>query len=196
MTAPQLSTATLALEYLYGRIVAETLERVPSVAPATAPPISCVFGWRQAVQQSNQGPAGAARVVVQPGDATGKMGSLDGAKIPGRNPPPLATLNELATLFLWAVDKSDTSDLAQFRAARRLHDLVVPIVIRNFRGRWKLVSNQWLRSDLERAYGAEMQLVIAVEAMVPDDLVPEAPGGTVTTINGSISVNGGAPSAC
>lgn len=184
MTAPQLSTAKLALEHLFERIVAETAERVPVNPP------SCVFGWREAVKQSNQGSGGAARVVLQPGDPTGKVGDLGGAKGPGRNPPPVATMVELATLFLWAVDLTDTSDMGQWRAARRLHDLVLPILIRTFQGRWKQLSKEWMRPELERRFGAEMKVVISVEAMVPGDVIPEAPGGTVPATGVALSING------
>ncbi len=158
----------LALEHLFDRIAAETLERVPPTLPSTTPPISCVFGWREPTKQTNQGPSGASRVVVQPGDQTGKLGTLDGAKLPGRNPPTVATLVELATIYLWAVDATDKSELGQYRAARRLHDLVVPIVARNFRGRWKLMSASWVRPELERRFGAELALVIALETVIPD----------------------------
>jgi len=194
---PPLTTAKLAVEHLFERIVAETLERVPPTAPETEPPIRCVFGWREATRQTNAGPGGAARVVVQPGDPAGKLGSLEGAKSPGRNPLPIATLVELVTIYLWAVDRDDRSELAQYRAARRLHDLVVPIVIRTFRGRWKLVAAEWVRPELERRFGAELRLVVAVEALVPDDVTPEVAGGTVTPAGTIASLSGsGVPQTC
>lgn len=171
---PILSTATLALEYLYQQIVDGTAERLPAASP------SVVFGWREPVKKDNQGPGGANRVVVQPGDAGGKVGDLEGAKLPGRNPPPIATMIEVATIWMWAQDPNDSSELGQWRAARRLHDVVVPIIIRTFRGRWKQLSKVWVRPELERRFGAEMQMVIALEAMIPDDVVPQAPGGTAT----------------
>lgn len=195
---PPLTTAKLAVEHLFERIVAETVARVPPANEDDPPPIACVFGWREPAKQINAGPAGAARVVLQPGDPSGKLGSLEGAKLPGRNPLPVATLVELATLYLWAVDSSDRSDLAQYRAARRLHDLVVPILLRNFRGRWKLLAADWVRPELERPYGAELRLVIAVEALIADDITPEAPGGTVETIDGTIAslTGSGDPQPC
>jgi len=186
---PILSTATLALEHLYNRIVARTAERDASTA--------CVFGWREAPKQTNQGSGEANRVVLQPGDPNGKVGELTGAKLPGRNPPPIATLIEIATLFMWGYDGTDpTSDLLQYRAARRLHDIVIPIVIRTFRGHWKQVSSTWMKPETEQRFGAELQVVIAVEAMIPDDVVPEAAGGTVTNVQPTIAANGGTPVAC
>lgn len=187
MTAPELSTAKLALEHLFERIVAETLERVPPADVGDPPPVACHFGWRESSMQDNQGVAGAARVVLQPGDVTGKVGDLVGAKLPGRNPPPLATMPELATLFLWAQDPDDDTELGQWRATRRLHDLVMPIVIRNFRGRWKQLSKEWVKPTLERRFGAELRIVISVESMIPDDVVPQAPGGTVTNVETQIA---------
>lgn len=174
------SDATLALDYLFDRLTSETAERLDP-APVVA------MGWRQPTYQVNQGPSGAGRVLLVPGDPGGKVGDLISAKRPQRDPAPVATLVELATLYLWAYDGTDPSDARlQWRAARRLHDVVVPIVIRAFRGRWKLVSNQWLRSDLERPFGAELQLVIAVEAMLPDDLVPQVAAGIIT----GVAING------
>jgi hypothetical protein len=184
-----LSTATFALEHLFNRIVAETLLYVPPADPLDPPPIACAFGWRAPATQINQGPAGAARVILSPGDPTGKIGSTDGADSPGRNPRPIATLHEIATLYLWARDATDASDLAQWRAARRLHDVVFPIIHRNFKGRWKELSKAWLRPELERRFGAELQIVIAVEAMIPDSVIPQATGGTIApafTINGEV----------
>jgi hypothetical protein len=193
-----MAAPTLALEYLFQRLQAETLERRPPTPPNLTPPISCVFGWREPSKQTNTGPGGAARVVLQPGDPSGKIGSLEGAKLPGRNPAPVATLVELATLYLWAVDPTDRTELGQYRAARRLHDLVVPIVIRSFRGRWKQLDATWVRPELEQRFGAELAIVIAVEAMIPDDVTPEVAGGTVTTVDGTIaSLSGsGVPQPC
>ncbi len=185
MTTPVLSTATLALEQLLIEVQAGVALRVPVDPPAI------VFGWRQAPQQINQGSTGASRIVISPGDKAGKIGAYSGAKLPGRNPNPLATLGELATIYLWAVDAVDVTDLGQYRVARRLHDLVVPILIRKFKGRWALVSSEWLRPELERKYGAEMALTITVEAYVPDDVDPTAPGGTVTSIKPTIAAISG-----
>jgi hypothetical protein len=182
------SNATLALDLLFDRIVAGVAQRLE-------PAPNCVFGWNESTKQINQGTGGGNRIVLQPGDASGKVGDLDSAKLPGRDPPPVATMVELATIFLWSYDPSASDQRTQWRACRRLHDVVIPICIRTFRGRWKQLSKTWLRTDLERSFGAEMQIVFAVEAMIPDDLVPQAPGGTVTTINQTIT-GGGAPVPC
>jgi hypothetical protein len=189
VTIPQ-SNATLALSFLFARLQSETAARLD-------PAPSVVFGWRQQIAQNNQGSGGGNRVVLQPGDPSGKIGDLGGAKLPGRNPPPIATLTEIATLYIWGFDPSDRSNtLLQWTAARRLHDVVVAVCLRAFRGRWKALSNTWLRSDLTQPMGAELELVFAVEAMVPDDLVPVAPGGTVTTFNTKLAANGGTPRPC
>jgi len=176
------SDATLALDYLFDRLESETADRLDPV-PAV------VFGWREAPKQVNQGTGRANRIVLSPGDPGGKVGDLEGGKLPGRNPNSLATMVELATLYLWAYDATAATDARkQWRACRRLHDVVLPICIRAFRGRWKQLSKSWIRSELERPFGAEMQVVFAVESMVPDDLVPYAAGGVVTGID--LSING------
>src|SRR5262249_31903901 len=129
------------------------------------------------------------RVLLVPGDPGGKVDAgLLGGKNPGRDPNGVATMIELATLYLWSVDLSSATDAhVQWRACRRLHDVVIPICIRGFRGRWKQLSKTWIKPETERPFGAEMQIVFAVEAMIPDDLVPQAPGGTVTTIHTTIN---------
>ncbi len=175
------------MEHLFERLVAETLEYVPPADVDDPAPIKCVFGWREPNQQVNQGPAGAARVVLSPGDDSGKVGSSEPAKLPGRNPKSVATMAELVTLYLWAHDPVEKTDLGQWRACRRLHDVVMPIVIRTFTTRQKEISKTWVRPDLERRFGAEMRVVLAVEAMIPDNVRPQVTGGTVTpafTING------------
>ncbi len=170
------TTAQLALDAVYDVLVTESADRLDP-APAVH------FGWREAPKQVNQGAGGANRIVLQPGDPSGKVGDLSGGKMPGRNPPPVATLAEIGTLYLWAVDLSDSTDARkQWIATRRLFDVVIASLQRNFTGRWKILSNKWIRTDLERPFGAEIELVFAVEAYVPGDPIPVAPGGTVTTI--------------
>jgi hypothetical protein len=163
---PTQSTSMLALEHLYHKLqggLALRLIPAPSVA----------FGWKEATKQVNQGPGGGYRVVLQPGDPNGKVGDVEGARLPGRLPDtPLASMIEQATLFIWGYDASDPSELAQWRAVRRLHDVVLAILIRTFRGRWRQIAKTFINSDLERRLGAEMQMTIAVEAMIPDDLSP------------------------
>lgn len=168
--------AKLALEHLFERLAADVALRLD-------PPPECSFGWREDWKQINQGTGGANRIVMLPGDPGGKVGDLQKPSGPGRNPNPLAAMAELATILLWAYDATDpTSALLQWRAARRLHDVVIASCIRTYRGRWKQVGKQWVRPELERPFGAEMQIVFAVEAMVPDDLVTQAAAGSITTI--------------
>lgn len=175
------STATLALDDLFDKIVARTAERLD---PAPA----CHFGWREAPKQVNQGTGGANRIVLMPGDPNGKVGDIDDHKNPGRTPGQVATMSELGTLYLWAYDASAATDArVQWRAVRRLHDVVIATLQATHSGRWKQVSKRFLRPDLERPFGAEIELVFTVSAMVPGDLVPQVIGGTKTaawTING------------
>ena len=183
------SEATLALDYLHTTLADECALRLD-------PAPSVVFGWREAPKQVNQGVLGANRVVVSPGDPTGKMGDFMSAKLPGRAPRPLATMGELVTLYLWAFDGSDPTDAkAQWAAARRLHDVVFGVLIRTFQGRFKQVSKQWLNVDRERAFGAEIEAVIMVEAMIPDDM-PVLDDGSGITFNPTIAANGGTPVPC
>ena len=103
---------------------------------------------------------------------------------------------EIATLYLWAFDGDDPTDAKlQWAAARRLHDVVFGIIIRTFQGRWKQVSKRFINIDQERPFGAEIEAVIQVEAMIPDDL-PLLDDGSGIAFNQQIAANGGTPVSC
>jgi hypothetical protein len=157
----------LAVPRLFDLVVAKA-------ASESTPSVLQVFGWRELAKHPTGPNAGTARRVVWvPGDdENGDLGELGPAKQPGRNPRPLATLDELVTVYLEAVNMSTASVLemerAQYQAARELFDawfrwlhLVAP-------GTFELKSSRWVISQKERRFGASIRVVLAVQAMVPD----------------------------
>jgi hypothetical protein len=157
----------LALEILYENVKA----RFAAEAPLTA----VVFGWREPPKQVNQGATRANRIAFVPG-ADLAMGDYASARSPGRNPRPLGTLVESCTVYCWAADLTDANnELAQWRAARLLHDgayRACQLALRT-----KAIANlleakfskpEWIRPNLERTFGAELRFVLSLGSMIPD----------------------------
>lgn len=142
-----------------------------------------VFGKREPTKQVNQGVGRANRVVFVPGDPSGKAGTYEGAKIHRRGfggghkaSKSLLTFKELATVYCWAVDATDSATLndenKQYDAARLLHDQVVRAIYRSpnmGHGTFKLSSPTWFQDKVERRYGAEIMFLLEIEAMIPDE---------------------------
>lgn len=158
-------TDILALENLYNEVVARfELEgtNVPNV-----------FGWREPTKKDNPGPA---RICWVPGDESGNTGAILPPRSPGRNPRPLATLDELCTIIIYASDQSQgENEMLQYRAVRLLYDAWYRAAHLAVHGTWRIVSNRWNTSKNERRHGAELRLVIAVQAMIPDAAHKTAP---------------------
>lgn len=162
----------LAIEHY----LADVVERFSAEGTA----VTNVFGWRTVAQH----PEGN-RIAWVPGDTSGKLGDFIGAKQPGRNPRPLATLSELFTLYLDAVDTTDVeSEALQYRAARLLVDAWYRAMYLAARGNFVVRSIDWNAGEsLERRYGATVRIVIAVDAMVPDEPAELAPVDTTALID-------------
>lgn len=155
---------TLAIDLYYNAVAA----RFTTEGTACAN----VFGWRTVAQH----PEGN-RCAWVPGDPSGKLGELAGAKQPGRNPRPLATLRELFTVYLDAVDTADLEDeQRQYRAVRFLFDAWFRAMYRAAHGNFQIRAIDWVTDNtLERRYGATARVVVAVDAMVPDSPAALAP---------------------
>lgn len=152
-------TVVLALPRLYDAVVATF---AADAAPGEAIPQA--FGWREPSRR------GALRIVWVPGDdASGDLGELGAARSPGRDPRPLATVRELATVYLEAADSSaPENERAQYVAARLLFDAWLRAVYLAARGTFVVLSSAWVIDKKERRYGATIRVVLAIEAMVPD----------------------------
>jgi len=144
----------------------------------SAPPQS--FGWREPAKRT-----GKLRIVWVPGDGD-EVGELRGASDPGRDPRPLATLDELFTVYLEAGDATaPETERAQYIAARLLFDAWYRAVYLAARGRFGIKSVTWVDGKNERRYGATIRVVGTIEAMVPDAATGETLAGTRADISTS-----------
>lgn len=168
------------------------------LATDVVPAPAMAFGWKEAAKQINQGSGRANRIVFAPGDEVFGFGKDLPPDKPGRNPKPLATEEELFTVYIWAVDRTDTSERAQYEAARLLYDgwrramYLATHTDGDFGiGPMSIVSQRWNKGNqknmIERPYGAEIIAVCTVNAMVPDvqdvELTDADNVGSVTTVH-------------
>jgi hypothetical protein len=149
------------------------------------PDVRCEFGWKAAPSQLE---GAERRIVCMPGGPTGDAGIIDTARFPGRDLRPLATLQERATWYLFAQDLSDDSDRAQYQATRELFDLWYREAYLIAHGTWALDSIRWVNERVTRRRGAELEIVMSLQALLPDTPVERAPtnaGGHISVILGS-----------
>lgn len=168
----------LALPILHSAVVARfAADAAAQVPPATPPPQP--FGWREPAKRS-----GTMRIVWVPGDdESGELGTLASARQPGRNPRPLATLHELFTVYIEAVDPSGYEDeKKQYAAARWLFDAWWRAVHLAAYGTVELRSAAWVTTAKERRYGATLRVLCAIQAMIPDSPLELAPADTKASI--------------
>ena len=149
------SASSLALPLLFEQISARFAREGSAAVFA--------FGWREPSKRTKD-----LRVVFVPGD-DGDVGELAVARQPGRLPRPLATLEELVTVYLEAFDPSSAeNELVQYTSARLLFDAFTRALYHAARGTFSMRSIRWVDNPNERRHGATMRLVIALDAMVPD----------------------------
>lgn len=155
---------TLALPYLFDAVVARFALDAAALDPPVAP-VPQAFGWREPAKRT-----GALRIVWVPGDdESGDMGEVAAARNPGGNPRPLATLNELFTVYLEAVDlDAPENERAQYIAARELYDAWLRAVYLAVHGAFAIQGQTWVTEKSVRRYGATIRVLCTVEAMVPD----------------------------
>lgn len=146
---------TWALPELYAAVVdrfGDELIAVPNV-----------FGWLEPEKKVVTGP----RIVWYPGDPSRSMGDLTPPKWPGRNPRSLGTINELFTVECTSIDTADSSDLAQYIAARDLFDAWYRAAYLHATATLTVRSLEWV-VPLARRAGACIRAVCSIEAMIPD----------------------------
>ncbi len=136
--------------------------------------IQSAFGWRE--QRRNPTLGLKRRIVWVPGDDKGQSkgalsdaGKVVGARSPGGLPRSLGVLQEICTVYCWASEIS-TPELenAQYAEARELWDAWYRAVYLSARGRFSVVSTQWVTRALERRYGAALRSVLWVESDIVD----------------------------
>jgi hypothetical protein len=135
-----------------------------------AHPPTVAFGWRAREQILNQGPGGANRILVIPGDPqSGDAGTLVRGKLASVNPRTLLEHDEIWTLSIWGVDNTAPVDEGkQASAAKALLELAVqavhnavdpdtgdPVGVANLR--WGSV--RWINTTSTNLYfGRELQV--------------------------------------
>lgn len=182
-------TDTLALPKLYAGVQA--------VFTAEGTTAALSFGWREPSKQINQGAGRANRIVFVPGDPGGALGKNGPARYPGRNPKPLATLAELFTVYVWAYDPSfPENELVQYKAARFLYDAWYRAAYHAARGTFAVSSAKWNIEKNERRFGAEIEAVCTIDAMIPDSPWPTPDDPVTAETSNRIALRGGDEVCC
>ena len=179
----------LALPAIYSAVQTEIATNL------SAATIVYGFGPREVARSIS----GANRIVFVPGDPNGSIGGYAPAKSPGANPRAIATLNEQCTVHVWGYDSTGPEDeIKQYIATRKLHDLVYlalyNVITRDMKSLFAAASPTWIRSDIERSYGAEIQFVFAWQSLIPDSvdneqIVAPAMTGHMIFPSGSVDPN-------
>lgn len=140
------------------------------------------FGWRARSEVINQGPGGANRIVLTPGDPkSGKAGPLKRGRQAQTNPRVLFEWDALATLSVWGVDTTDTnSERLQYAATVTLLELAVralqnavdpatqtPVGVANL----TLGEPSWSVENTEMYFGRELLLPITQKGPLLDRVI-------------------------
>jgi hypothetical protein len=134
---------------------------------------SLKLGRKEPFRQTNQGPGGANRIVLKPGDDSGKVGEYRAVQYPGRNPRSLKTFVEFITVYCWGYDATNPNvDSAHYEIARLLHDSLfraLYIVSRTTcKCRLEFSDPTWVEDKNEKAFGYELKFTLGVHSMIPD----------------------------
>lgn len=123
------------------------------------------FGWRESARQK----VDERRIVWIPGDPSGSIGVVGGAKKIDSPYRTLGTLREFFTVEIGAVDPSAPEDeRAQYHATRLLFDYWYRAVYLAAPGTFSIESMEWETRRTERRRGALLRVVVAVDAIIPD----------------------------
>ncbi len=122
------------------------------------------FGWQEPAKHR-----AGDRIVWVPGDPGGRAGDVAPPRSPGGNPRPLATLNELVTVYVSSDDATaPESELAQYRATRTLFDLWYAVVRTTSPGVFRIEELFWDTSKNTRRRGTMLVCVLSVQSAVFD----------------------------
>lgn len=147
--------------------------------------VAHAFGWRERERHE-----GKLRIVWEPGD-DGAVGDVGAARNPGRPARPLFTLHELVAVYVEAVDDPDATtaenERAQYIAARMLFDSFIRAVYLVAHATVSISPPRWVDKDNNRRYGATIRVVLAIDAMIPDELQTNA-STTTKAINATTAV--------
>jgi hypothetical protein len=162
---------TLALIALYDAVVARF------VLEGTA--ATNHFGWRASAQQLP-----GQRIVWIPGDEDGDIGEMLAPRHPGGNPRSLGTLDEIFRVEIKGEDTTaPESERAQYIAARFLFDTWYRAIYLAAHGTFAIKTANWIVDKKERRHGASINVVCAIQAMIPDSEQGVAPADTRAVID-------------
>jgi len=148
---------TLALEKLFDDVV----ERFDDESTN----ISNVFGWQTPTHRGGR----QNRICWVPGDPSGGAGQVASARNPGGNPRCIGTLYELFTVYIEAKDLSSAeNELLQYKAARFMFDAWYRAAYLSVRNLLSIKSTSWMVDRTARRYGATLQVICEIKAMIPD----------------------------
>lgn len=130
---------------------------------------SVVFGRREFARQTNQGPGSGNRIVIQPGDASGRLGKLAPTHQPGYRDlgggftaRSLANWESLYLVRCWGVSTQRRDEIEAFEQAERLLEHVIRAVHYACDGhhQWGEVSTPPSPTDLVHGVEIVAQLTI------------------------------------
>lgn len=162
------ANGVLALEIMYDRIAARF----------TADSVACefAFGWKA---PPRQGRLPAAHIVITPGDPSGKLAkSHTGARYPGQiDRRSVGGMWELFTAYISAHDPTAAPDdeRAAYRATRLLYDAWLRAFYLSGFGNFTIESDKWITTRKEGRFGASLEVVGGILAVIPDSVVTLAP---------------------
>jgi len=148
------------------------------------------LGWREPPRQL----VGTSRIVWVPGDPGGNLGEVVGPRFPGPraalgdgNGPArnLLGLRELFTIDIVGANAtagSMSNEAAQYHATRALYDAWMRAMYLSGFGNLEFRSARWLVDRAEGRYGATIQVVCAMLAVIPDTIMGQAPVDTDASI--------------
>ena len=183
------TTSTFALPRLYDAVV--TRFAAEGSGPGSPADVVQSFGWREVARANTA----KGRIVWTPGDDVGALGTVGAPKQPGRvTARPLATLAELVTVTISAVDPTATeSELAQYEVTRALFDAWYRAVYLAARGTFAVVSSEWLIDKTTRRHGNAIRVVFTLEGAVLDSPLTSAPTDTSAVVTSTIGSTSDAP---
>lgn len=129
------------------------------------PDATNLFGWREPARQKTA----EQRIVWIPGDPVGSIGVVGAAKKIDSPYRSLATLREIFTVEIGANDPDAPEDeRAQYHATRLLFDHWYRAAYLAMPGAFSVESMEWETRRTERRRGALLRVIVAVDAIIPD----------------------------
>lgn len=172
------TSSTFALPRLFSAVVDRFADE--GSGPGSPSDVVQSFGWREVARANTA----KGRIVWTPGDEVGALGTVGSPKQPGRvTARPLATLAELATCTISAVDPTATeNELAQYEVTRALFDAWFRAVYLAARGTFAIVSSEWLVDKTSRRFGNAIRVVFTLEGAILDAPMTSAPTDTAADV--------------